>query len=125
MAEGLAASAGFVAESAGVVAAGVHPRAVEAMAEIGVDISTHRSRTIDQAREAYDYIVTLCDYALSLYPNRPEARRHRLHLPVPDPITVTGSTKEVRRAFRQARDEIAARLRAELFPLLESDGMQV
>ena len=125
MAEGLARLAGFHATSAGVVAAGVHLRAVEAMAEIGADISGHRSRTIDEANNAYDYVVTLCDYAKSLYPNRPEARRLRLHLPVADPITASGSKEEVRQAFRRARDEIAAALRAELFPLLESDEMQV
>ena len=106
MAEGLARRLGLDAESAGVVAAGVHPMAVEVMAELGIDISPHRSRRVPQVDPSYEFVVTLCDYADSVYPDQPRARGARLHWPVEDPITATGTHEQILQEFRRARDEI-------------------
>lgn len=114
MAEGLAKGLGLDAESAGVVAAGVHPRAVEVMAEKGLDISSHRSRTVPEVAPSYDFVVTLCDYASSVFPDEPRARGARLHWPVEDPITATGTPDEIRAEFRRARDEIEALIKRHL-----------
>lgn len=114
MAEGWARTFGLKAESAGVVAAGVHPRAVEVMAEKGIDISRHRSRTVPEADSSYDFVVTLCDYAASVYPDTPRARGARLHWPVDDPITARGTPEEIRAEFRRARDQIEDLIRRHL-----------
>lgn len=110
MAEGIARSLGFEAESAGVLAAGVHPSAVAVLAEQGIDIAAHESRTVPRVARSYDWVITLCDYARSVYPGRPVARRGRLHWPVDDPIHAVGTPEELDE-FRRARDEIAALIR--------------
>src|SRR4029079_4345648 len=74
MAEGLARELGLDAESAGVLAAGLHPRASQAMRERGIDITSHVSRAVPDVAEEYDVVVTLCDYARSVHPDRPRAR---------------------------------------------------
>jgi arsenate reductase len=94
--------------SAGSEPSSVNPLAVRAMAEIGVDISGHRSKSVDEIPvDRVDAIVTLC--AEEVCPVFPGPVR-RLHWPVDDPARVGGSEAERLGAFRRARDEIGRRL---------------
>jgi len=92
--------------SAGTMAAGVHPLSIEAMREVGIDISHQTSNTIDEIpREEVDIVVTLCDDAAKRCPLFPGEVR-RIHWPIKDPILSVGSTEERLADFRRARDEI-------------------
>ena len=111
MAEGLARArfgSGVPVESAGSQPSRVNPLAVAAMAEIGIDISGHRSTgvaDVDPARGGT--VVTLC--ADEVCPAFPGAAR-RLHWPLPDPAGAAGTEEERKQRFREVRDEIARRL---------------
>ncbi len=112
MAEGLArrlAAPGVEVASAGTHPAGVNPLAVEALGELGIDISVQRSKRIEDVPGGFDYVITLCDSAAQECPALP-ASRARLHWSLPDPVA-TGDAAERRRVFRQIRDDIERRLR--------------
>ncbi len=98
-------------ESAGVEASFVRPQAVEAMREVGVDISGHRSKSVDEftGRE-FDYVITVCDNARQRCPVFPAATR-RIHWSFDDPAAATGGEGERMAVFRRVRDEIEERLR--------------
>ena len=112
MAEGLLRSMNeeCEVESAGTEQTRVHPLAIEAMQEIGIDISSHRSKTLDAfADQAFDYVVTVCDRAnenCPLFPGRSE----RIHWSFDDPSAATGTHEERLKAFRVVRDAIRERL---------------
>jgi arsenate reductase len=115
MAEGLAravAPAGVQVWSAGTEPSRVHPMAIEAMREIGLDLSGHTSKSLDAVpwREA-DAIVSLCGEAEEVCPLVGPATR-RLHWPLPDPSRVEGEGQ--RAAFVAVRDELRRRI-AELW----------
>jgi len=96
----------FQALSAGTHPTGLHPLAVQAMAEIGIDISSHRSKHIAELRdEEFDYVVTVCDRARETCPFFPRARV-LLNAPFPDPSSYSAETELD--AFRTVRDMIAA-----------------
>jgi arsenate reductase (thioredoxin) len=123
MAEGLwnqYASGEWKAESAGSSPAGyVHPFAIQAMAEIGIDISRGRSKSVDEVvGQNVDLAVTVCDNAKKSCPVLPGAKE-RLHWPFDDPAAATGGDDQKLWAFRRVRDEIAARIRAYLTPRKE------
>ncbi len=102
----------FEVFSAGTHPAGLHPGAVEAMAEAGVDISAHRSKSIaDLAGQEFDAVVTVCDRARESCPVFPGGGE-RLHWSFEDPAAATGSEEERRSVFRRVRDEIRDRVRA-------------
>ena len=114
MAEGLLralASDRFDVASAGTEATRVHPLAIRAMDELGIDLRGHRSKTVDRLlAEPWDYVITVCDSAnerCPLFPGRPT----RLHWSFEDPSAMTGSEDERLAVFRRVRDAIAARLR--------------
>jgi arsenate reductase len=114
MAEGLARQlAGQRLEifSAGThPASRVHPRAIEVMAEVGVDISTaHPKRVEDLPVSRFDWVITVCDQASQECPVWLGGGR-RLHWSIPDPAAVEGTEEEVRSAFRAARDDLTARI---------------
>jgi arsenate reductase len=114
MAEGLLrARAGdrFEAFSAGTVATAVRPEAIDAMAEVGIDITSHESKTIDRyLGEPWDWVITVCDQAREACPFVPGARA-MLHWSVDDPSTVEGDPELRRVAFRAARDDLSERVR--------------
>ena len=114
MAEGLLrqlAPERFEVESAGTEATRVHPLAIEAMREIGVDISGHRSKTLDGfVGQPWDYVITVCDQANERCPLFP-GRAQRIHWSFEDPSAATGTDAERLAVFRRVRDAIAARLR--------------
>ena len=109
MAEGFARDLGkglVEVHSAGLLAAGVHPRAIAVMKEIGIDISGQTSKTIDEdLLRTMDVVVTLCDNAAEACPRTPPEIR-RLHLPIKDPVGTVGTEEKIMREFRRARDEI-------------------
>lgn len=109
MAEGLVNA--FLAEryeafSAGIEPSGVNPFAVEAMAEIGVDISYQRSKSLDEFLERrFDYVVTVCDHADEMCPFFPGGEE-RIHKGFEDPASIEGSPGEKLSGFIRIRDEI-------------------
>lgn len=117
MAEGLLRSLGgdhFEAFSAGTEATHVRPLAIRAMAELGIDISGHQSKTLDRyLREPFDKVITVCDDANEACPVFYGARE-RLHWSFPDPSKATGSDEDQLRVYRQVRDAIGARIEREL-----------
>ena len=113
MAEGLLRQDGgdrFEAASAGTKPSIVRPEAIAAMAEIGIDISSHRSKSVDEFLDnPPDLLITVCDSARETCPVFPVAVE-RLHWPFEDPASVEGSWDERLAAFRRVRDQIRARL---------------
>jgi arsenate reductase len=114
MAEGLLrdiAGDRFEVESAGTIASFVRPQAIAAMAEIGIDISGHRSKCLDEfLNTEFDYVITVCDNANETCPIFPGPAK-RIHWSFDDPAEATGSQDQVAAVFRRVRDEIAKRLR--------------
>ncbi len=114
MAEGLLrhiACDRFEVESAGVEPSHVRPQAIEAMREIGIDISEHRSKSVDEfAGQEFDYVITVCDNANERCPAFP-GKTKRIHWSFDDPAAAEGDEKTVLGVFRRVRDEIEARLR--------------
>ena len=114
MAEGyLRSMAGdrFEALSAGTTPQGVNPRAVAAMAEAGIDISGHRSESVDAYLGAgVGTVITVCDRAAANCPVFPE-RAEKIHWSFDDPAAAQGSGEERMAVFRRVRDEIAASVR--------------
>ncbi len=109
MAEGLAnhdLSGRFEAFSAGTDPSSVHPLAIKVMREIGIDISGHRSKSMDEfSQERFDYVITLCDQANESCPVFFGGTK-RLHMGFPDPAAAEGGDEEKRGAFRKGRDQI-------------------
>jgi len=109
MAEGIAnhyLSDRLQALSAGTEATSVNPRAIEVMQEISIDISGHRSKTMDEfAGEKFDYVITLCGDANEKCPLF-FGGVERMHIGFSDPAKATGSDEEIMAEFRRVRDEI-------------------
>lgn len=98
--------------SAGTQPAGLNPGAVEAMREVGIDISAHRSKRVEEfLGRRFDFVITVCDRAKETCPVFPGARSVK-HWSFDDPAAAEGSPEEKRAVFRRVRDEIAARIRA-------------
>jgi arsenate reductase len=114
MAEGLLRSLDpmLEVESAGTApAALVHPAALEAMAEIGIDIRAAQPKSVDRfLTEPFDFVITVCDSANETCPHFSGNVRHRVHLGFEDPAQTRGSTEEILNAFRRIRDQIRDRL---------------
>jgi len=92
--------------SAGTEPAAVSPYAIRVMAEIGIDISGQRSKSVDEFRGVeFDYVVTLCDEARESCPVFLGGKR-RLHQSFEDPAGVQGAEEQVLAAFRRSRDDI-------------------
>ena len=92
--------------SAGTDPTFVHPLAVAAMGELGIDISGHRSKSLDEfVNEKFDFVITLCDHAAESCPIFFGGTR-RMHMGFPDPSAVTGTEEEKLSFFRKLRDQI-------------------
>ncbi len=112
MAEGLLrdkAGDRFEAFSAGLEPTAVHPMAVAAMAEIGIDISGQRSKSLTEylGKEHFGYLITVCDHAAANCPMFPGVA-NRLHWSLVDPAAAEGSDEERMEVFRLVRDRLAA-----------------
>ena len=114
MAEGLLrymAGDRFETFSAGTEKTHVRPLAVEAMRELGIDITSHTSKTLDNFDgQQFDYVITVCDRANESCPLF-SGGTERLHWSFDDPTAATGSDEERLEAFRVVRDAIERQLR--------------
>ena len=113
MAEGLAREFGkgvIEVYSAGLMAAGVHPRAISVMREMGIDISRQESNEIDEKLlRSMDMVITLCGHAEKYCPRTPPGTT-RIHWPVEDPVGTIGTEEQIMHEFRRARDEIREKI---------------
>ncbi len=114
MAEGLLRARGgaaFEVFSAGTEPRTVHPLAIKAMQELGIDLSQHTAKGIDTfaAKPALDLVITVCDEAQEACPFFPNARK-QVHWGFPDPSRVMGTEEERLAAFRRIRDLIAVKI---------------
>ena len=99
----------FVAESAGIEPGKLNPVVVEAMREIGIDISSNRVKSVDEFLDAgreFDYVITVCDESQAegcpVFPGKTA----RLHWSFDDPSAVTGSFAEKLALTRNVREQI-------------------
>ena len=98
----------------GVRPSRVNPRAIQVMAELGIDISHQRAKSVDDlAGEQFDLVITVCDQAQQQCPIFP-GETEVMHVGFPDPAQATGTEAEIMAVFRQVRDD----LREQLMPLL-------
>jgi arsenate reductase (thioredoxin) len=99
-----------------VFSAGTHPthvrqEAIQAMREIGIDISGHRSNSVEEfAGQRFDYVITVCDNAKESCPIFPDTT-NRIHWSLEDPAAVQGSEEQRLAEFRRIRDQLRAHLR--------------
>lgn len=124
MAEGFAKEFGkkiIEVYSAGLMAAGVHKRAVSVMQEVGIDISQQKSKEIDEKllREM-DIVVTLCGNAEQYCPRTPPEIK-RIHWPIEDPVGTIGTEEMIMREFRRARDEIKEKVQGLIMEIAKSE----
>jgi arsenate reductase len=95
----------YEAKSAGVTPTEINPYVAKAMAEAGVDLSTHRSKSITEFEgKTFDYVVTVCDSARENCPFFPG--EIQIDQSFPDPASFTGTEEEIMRKVRVVRDEI-------------------
>jgi len=99
------------AASAGIEPKGLHPLAVKAMREIGIDISRQRSKGLEAVDGTpFRFVITVCDKANESCPVFP-GDTERIHWSFEDPAAAEGSEEERLRVFRRVRDELLGRLR--------------
>ncbi|GBF50839.1 protein-tyrosine-phosphatase [Leptospira ryugenii] len=92
--------------SAGIETHGVNPRAIQTMAEYGIDISKHTSNHINEYKDIeFHYIITVCDHAKENCPYFPSMAK-RFHHNFSDPSKLKGSEDEIKAAFRETCEEI-------------------
>ena len=102
----------FEVSSAGTEPGGLNPLAVRAMSEIGMDISAHRSKSVDEFRgQEFDYVITVCDRVNENCPVFP-GHTERIHWSFDDPAAATGDEAARLNVFRRVRDQIREHLRA-------------
>lgn len=96
--------------SAGTKPSQVRPEAIEAMREVGIDISRHRTKSVDEfAGQSFDYVITVCDNAKLNCPFFP-GKAERLDWSFTDPAEAQGTREEKLAEFRRVRDQIRERL---------------
>ena len=101
----------LILQSAGTHPVGVHPNAIWAMNEVGLDISHHTSDLLSSKNlEDFDYVVTLCGEAQESCPVLPPTT-HQEHWPLPDPTKIRGNASQVMKGFRVIRYQIEHRVR--------------
>lgn len=116
MAEGILrhdGGAAFEVHSAGIKPGSVRPEAIQVMREIGIDISDHRSKSVDEfIGQKFDYVITVCDNAKETCPVFP-GKTGRLHQSFDDPPPPGAkSAEETLSIFRRVRDEIREWMRS-------------
>ena len=103
----------FEAQSAGIEPGGLNPVVVEAMREIGVDISQNKTKSVADKIESgqrFDYVVTVCDEASAERCPVVPGMMNRLHWSFPDPSAVQGTYEERLAQTRKVRDAIRQRI---------------
>ena len=128
MAEGLMRH--FAGEAVEVYSAGsqpssVHPLAIRAMAERTIDISSNRSKHVDEfSGQTFDYVITVCDRAREVCPVFPDQPRE-IHWSLPDPAGMGDTERERYHAFKQTADQLATRIQFLLSLVGEQKGVQL
>lgn len=85
----------------------VHPKAVQVMKEVGIDLSANYPKSVEQFLPInFEYVITVCDHANETCPVFMGQVAHRLHIGFEDPAAATGSEDRVLQEFRRIRDEI-------------------
>ena len=85
----------------------VHPKAVQVMAEEGIDISNGYPKNVDQFLDtSFDYVITVCDNAKETCPVFLGKVEHQMHIGFEDPAEATGTEEEIMTIFLRVRDEI-------------------
>ena len=96
----------------------VRPGAIEAMAEVGIDISKNRSKSVNEfVGKNIDFVLTVCDSARAECPTFP-ARTRQIHHAFEDPVYAEGDLEARRAAFRRVRDQIREYLEKEFVPTI-------
>lgn len=96
----------YIIDSAGTHPSTVRPEAIKVLAEIGIDISRNRSKSVDEfAGQNIEYVLTVCDNAKENCPYFP-AKTKLIHHAFDDPAVVEGDDETRLDAFRSARDQI-------------------
>ncbi len=86
----------------------VHPLAIKAMAEVNIDISKNRPKSVDDfINQSFDYVITVCGGANESCPTFTGRVNNRWHIGFDDPAEAIGTEEEVMAEFRRIRDEIA------------------
>lgn len=92
--------------SAGLESHGIHPMAIEVMAEDSIDISHQQSKTLKSiSRNKFNYLITLCAGAKEALPSNFKVKK-TLHFDVPDPAKFKGSEEEIKEEFRKTRESV-------------------
>ena len=124
MAEGLLkhiTSSEYEINSAGTKPSIVRPEAIKALAEIGIDISKNRSKSVDEfANEEINYVLTVCDNANENCPYFP-AKTKLIHHSFEDPAEIQGDEETRLNAFRKVRDEIKEYFESDFVKILETE----
>ena len=109
----------FEVHSAGLEPKGINPFTVRVMQEIGYDLSEQRAKDVIEylGKVHFGYLITVCAHAEEHCPKTFLGVSERIHWPVDDPAAFIGSEAETLQRFREARDEIAARIEAWLAEL--------
>ena len=90
----------------------VHPKAIEVMKEIGIDISKNFPKKVEQfLDQSFDYVITVCDSAKESCPNFTGKVLHKIHIGFEDPALATGTEEEILNVFRNVRDEIYSKFK--------------
>jgi len=99
--------------SAGTEPSGkVHPKAILAMKEIGIDISSHQPKPVDDfLQDSFDFVITVCDEARENCPVFTGYVKHRIHIGFRDPAKATGTEEEIMNVFREVRDQISKEMK--------------
>jgi arsenate reductase len=85
----------------------VHPKAIEVMNEVGIDLSTNYPKNVDHFLDRpFDFVITVCDNARETCPIFTGSVKENLHIGFDDPADATGSEEEILAVFRRVRDEI-------------------
>ena len=103
----------FEVQSAGASASSVHPLAIRVMAEVAIDISRHRSKSLDEfIGQEFDYVITVCaNDTKTICPFFPGKAKHRLNWAFEDPAQAEGDEAQRVRIFESVRDQIASRIK--------------
>ncbi len=114
MAEGLLRHYGnnnFEVYSAGFMPSSVHPLAIKAMAELGIDITKQYSKSVNEFLDMeFSYVITVCDNARRLCPTFPGNHKN-LHWNIEDPVSATGTEEEMLVLFRKVRKKILEKIK--------------
>lgn len=95
----------YEVHSAGTEPSFINPNAIQVMEEIGIDISSYRSKNVSEFMDVqFDYVITVCDYAKESCPFFPG--EIIIHKGFKDPAQADGSQEDILREFRKSRDEI-------------------